>query len=69
MREWAVLACKGWLLLSGSVVLASLKAAVKVHKILVAAGLDRALNDALQWHGRGSILEPVGLDIVVRICY
>ena len=35
LREWAVLASKGWLLLSGSVVLSSLKAAVytpKYHK-------------------------------------
>ena len=31
LREWAILAGKGWLLLSGSVVLFSLKAAVRIE--------------------------------------
>ena len=33
LREWAVLACLGWLLLSGSVVLASLKAPVRIAAV------------------------------------
>ena len=44
MREWAVLAGKGWLLLSGSVVLASLKAPVK--------GLQNLLSRTQSRQGR-----------------